>query len=96
MPEICLKDSEGSSTAIELCQHLARAISENHIYVFDYNELINILARRQPLVLLDVFLGSPYFKESQRRRLFDLERRGNPLDQITDDDIIVFGRRKVP
>jgi hypothetical protein len=87
---ICLNGHEGFNAATEICQHLAEAIIDNRIYAFDYPDLLNRLARTQPFVFLDVFLGNDGIKDYHRRRMFadDFERRNNPLNQISDDDLI--------
>ena len=87
---ICLKGQEGINTAIEICQHLAEAIIDNRIYAFDHPDLFNSLARIQPFVFLDVFLENDGIKDYQRRRMFSdaFEKRDNPLNQISDDDLI--------
>ena len=87
---ICLKGQEGINAAAEVCQHLAEAIIDNRIYAFDYPELLNSLARTQPFVFLDVFLGNDEIKDYQRRRMFSdvFVKRENPLNQISDDDLI--------
>jgi hypothetical protein len=87
---VCLNGHEGINASTEVCQHLAEAITDNHIYAFDYPDLLNVLARTQPFVFLNVFLGNGGFKGYQRRRMFadDFERRSNPLNQISDDDLI--------
>jgi len=86
----CLNGQEGVKAAIQTCQHLADAITDNRIYSFHYSELLNTLARSQPFVFLSVFLENDRVKDYQRRRMFvdDLERRGNPLNQVSDDDLI--------
>lgn len=87
---ICLDGQEGINAATEICQHLAEAITDNRIYAFGYNGLLNILARNHPFVFLDVFLGNDGIEDYQRRRMFadDFKRRNNPLNQISDDDLI--------
>ena len=87
---ICLKGQEGTDTAKETCQHLVEAISENRIYAYDYPRLLNLIANTQPIVFLDVFLGDEGIKDYQRRWLFDddFERHTNPLNQISDNDLI--------
>ena len=89
---VCLNVQDGINVATEICQHLAEAITDNHIYAFDYPDLLNILARTQPFVFLDVFLGNDGIENYQRRRMFtdDFERRNNPLNQISDDDLIAW------
>lgn len=87
---ICLNGHEGINSATEICQHLAEAIIDDRIYAFDYPGLLNSLARTQPFVFLDVFLGNDGIKDYQRRRMFSdaFEKRDNPLNQISDDDLI--------
>jgi len=87
---ICLNGEEGINAATETCQHLVEAITANHIYAFDYPDLLSILARTQPFVFLDIFLGGEGIKDYQRRRMFadDFEERNNPLNQISDADLI--------
>ena len=87
---ICLKGHEGINAASEVCQHLVGAIIDNRIYAFDYPELLNSLARTQPFVFLDLFLGNDEIEDYQGRRMFSdaFERRQNPLDQISDEDLI--------
>lgn len=85
-----LNGQEGTPTAIELCRHIAEAISDNRIYAVDYHDLLNGLARTQPFVFLDMIVGNDGIKDYQRRRMFGdhFRRRSNPIDQISDDDIL--------
>jgi hypothetical protein len=88
--QICLNGSEGIKAATETCQHLAAAITDNRIHAFDYPDLNNVLAKTHPFVYLDAFIGNYRIEEYQLVRFFDdhFERRKNPLDQISDDEII--------
>lgn len=89
--QICLNGLEGINAATEICRHLAEASADYHIHAFDYPGLLNILARTQPFVFLDVFLGNDKIEDYQRRRML---RHGfesddpNPLNQISDGDLI--------
>jgi hypothetical protein len=87
---ICLNGQEGVDAAKQICQRLAEAITENCIYAFDYPDLLNALARTQPFVFLDVFLGNEKIEDYQRRRMFSdtLGKRDNPLNRISHDDLI--------
>jgi hypothetical protein len=87
---ICLNDSEGSSAAAEICRSLVEAITDNRIYASDCPKLLNSLSRAHPIVFLDVFLGDNSLEVYHYRRMFtdDFERRNNPLNQISDDDLI--------
>lgn len=88
--QICLNGPEGINAATEICRHLAEASADYNIYAFDYPRLLNVLARTQSFVFLDVFLGGEGIKDYQRRGMFadDFEERNNPLNQISDADFI--------
>ncbi|OQW97495.1 MAG: hypothetical protein BWK74_06225 [Desulfobacteraceae bacterium A6] len=87
---ICLNGKEGICASTQICQHLADASADYRIYAFNYPELLKMIALAQPFVFLDVFLGNDDIKDYQRRRMFrnNFERHKNPLDQISDDDLI--------
>jgi hypothetical protein len=87
---ICLSGQEAIEAASKTCQHFAEAMADNSVYGSDYPDLLNLLARTHPMVFLDTFLGNDRIKEYQRRRIFDddFERRGNPLNQISDNDLL--------
>ncbi len=89
---ICLNGDEGKNAAAAICRHLVEAITDNRVYAFDHPDLLNSLARAQPLVFLDVFLGNNGIGNYQRRRMFsdDFERRNNPINQISDNDLIFW------
>ncbi len=87
---ICLKGEESVDTARKICQNLLEAIISNRVYTFNYPDLLNSLARIQPVVFLDIFLGSDQLQDFHRKRMFtyDFSPGGNPLDQITDDVLL--------
>jgi hypothetical protein len=87
---VCLNGEEASSAATAICQRLAEAITNNLIDAFDYPDLLNLLARTQPFIFLDVFFGNDEIKDYQRRRMFvdDIESPPNPVDQISEEDLI--------
>ncbi|RPI78946.1 MAG: hypothetical protein EHM45_04725 [Desulfobacteraceae bacterium] len=87
---ICLDGHEGINVATQICQHLFKAITDNGIYVFDYPDLLNILASVQPFVFLDVFLGNNALEDYRRGRMFSdgFGRHSNPLNQISDNDLL--------
>jgi hypothetical protein len=89
---ICLNGQEGIIAATQICEHLAQAITDNHVYAFDYPRLLNTLAHAQPFVFLDVFLGNNGIKDYQRKCMFRefFEKHDNPLNQISDDDLICW------
>ena len=89
--QICLNGPEGINATTEICRHLAEISTDYHIYAFDYPRLLNILARNQPFVFLDVLVENDKIEDYQRRRLFrhDFESDApNPLNQISDGDLI--------
>jgi hypothetical protein len=87
---VSLTGDEGKIAAIEVCRLFAEAISDSIIYAFDHPGLLSSLARAQPLIFLDAFLGNEGIKDSYRRRLFsgDIEWNDNPINEISDDDLI--------
>ncbi len=87
---VCLNGPKGVKAAKEICQHLEEAITDHRIYDFHYNRLLNVLARTQPFVFLDVFLGSGGIEDYRHRRMFGycFEKYSNPLNQISDDDLL--------
>ena len=87
---VCLDGIKGSRAAKVMCQNLAKAISQNRVYSFDFPRLLNTLAKMQPTIFLDVFLGEDDIEDYQLRRMFtdDAELYDNPLNQISDKDIL--------
>ncbi len=87
---VCLDGTKGSHAATIICQNLAKAISENRVYSFDFPQLLNKLAKMQPTIFLGMFLGGDDVKDYQRRRMFsdDFELHDNPLNQISDIDLL--------
>jgi hypothetical protein len=87
---ICLNGKDGVPAATEVAQKLATAIMKQRVYAFHYPKLLDSLAKAQPIVFLDVFLGGNTVEENQRSTMFshDLVRRGNPLNQIPDGELL--------
>ena len=87
---VCLGGTKGSQAASIFCQNLAKAISENRIYSFDFPQLLNKLAKIRPTVFLDAFLGGDDTEDYFLRRVFsdEFELHGNPVNQISDKDIL--------
>ena len=87
---VCLKGEEGKSTASEICRHLIDSIRDNRIYHFDYPRLFDNLACLQPFVFLDLCLGNDGIEHNYLRGMFsnNIVTRNNPMDQISDDDLI--------
>ena len=88
--DLCLDGTKGSRTATIMCINLAKAISENRVFSFHFPLLLNKLAKVQPTIFLDVFLGEDDVEDYQRRRMFsdDFEPHDSPLNQISDIDIL--------
>lgn len=92
---ICLDGTKGSHGARIMCQNLVKAISENRVYSFDFRHLLNKLAKMQPTIFLDVFLGEVDIEDYRFRRIFsdDFELHDSPLNQISDEDILSWGEK---
>ena len=88
----CLDGTKGSHGARIMCQNLVKAISKNRVYSFDLPQLLNKLAKMQPTIFLDVFLGEVDIEDYRFRRIFsdDFELHDSPLNQISDKDILYW------
>lgn len=87
----CLGGSEGTAAAKEFAENIANAILAYQTHTIDHTELLNTLARLQPRLFLDAFLGREDVEDYQRHHLLfsnDFERHGNPLSQILDEAVI--------
>lgn len=86
----CLKGNEERNTAITLLHNLADALAHYHTYVSDYPHLLNVLAKLHPDSFLNVFLqGRDEEKHRYRKAfLYDYDMHTNPLNQISDTDIV--------
>jgi hypothetical protein len=87
---VCLDGEGGSDAAEGLCRNIVDAIINNRVYSFDYPELFNTIARLQPRVFLYHFLGDEKIEKYHRKRIFEsgFERHINPLNQISDKDLL--------
>lgn len=88
---ICLVGEDGYDAALKLCKNIISAVVNNKIYSFDYPSLFNTIARLQPLVFLDQFVDHDKVENYHRKRIFKNEideESNNPLNQITDADLI--------
>ena len=88
----CLGNFEGISVAKEFTKNLADAILKYQISSFNFTMLLNTIAKLQPKIFLDEFLGREDVEEYQLHRLFSdhFERRENPMSQISDDAVIAW------
>lgn len=89
--DICLKSEEGEEATAAICHHLAEATPNGRVPASDHPDLLNSLARTQPLVFLDAFLENSGIKDHQRRKMFSddsFARHGNPINQISDTDLL--------
>ena len=89
---IALGSSDGVPAAKQFARKLADSMSAHQTYSFDYTRLLNTLAKSQPNVFLDEFLGRVDAKNGQRQCIFssDFERRENPMSQISDDVVMAW------
>ena len=88
----CLENFEGISVAKEFTKNLADAIIKYQISSFNFTMLLNTIAKLQPKIFLDEFLGREDVEEYQLYRLFSdhFERGENPMSQISDDAVIAW------
>ena len=88
--QICFKGDGGFDFASKMCRHLAEAMVDDPIDVLHYPNLLKVLALNYPFVFLDVFLGDDVIGDYQLGRVFAhyFEWHDNPLEQISDDDLL--------
>lgn len=89
--KVCLKGNGGAETASEVSRNLLTQLSSFKVYSHDYTQLLNSIAETQPQAFLDIFLGNET-ENIHEYRIFshDFERDRNPLDFISDKDIIFW------
>jgi hypothetical protein len=90
LASICLAGADGIDAATLVAQKLIKALVAQRVYAFDYPKLLDSFAKAQPIVFLDVFLGDNNVEENRHATMFshDLVRRGNPLNQIPDGELL--------
>ena len=87
---VCLAGEGGIHAAKKICNNYIQNIIDDLVYIHHHSQLFVTIAATQPFVLLDEFLGNNKILDYMRRRIFDVanDRKDNPLNNISDDDII--------
>ena len=90
--ELSLVGEDGATAAKEIVKHLAQAIDDQRVYVFNCTELLNSIARTQPEIFLDGFLSDGQIEDIRQGRRFwsGLERQENPINQIREDVLVTW------
>lgn len=90
--ELSLVGEDGANAAKEIVKHLAQAIEDQRVYVFNCTELLNSIARTQPEIFLDGFLSDGQIEDIRQGSRFwsGLERQENPINQIRDDVLVTW------
>lgn len=94
--EVCLAGKDGIDTAKIMCTNFVKAIIDDLIYIPDHSKLLGVVAKLHPYIFLDSFLGNETIPEYKRKRIFrstveyrtNYAGRTNPLNQISDEDIL--------
>ena len=88
--DACLVNEDGASTAETVCINYTQALLEYNITPWDYDDLLNSIARKQPQAFLNNFLGDIEVFDYRLKRVFtnEFERKTNPLSQI-DNSVII-------
>jgi hypothetical protein len=85
--DVSMGGQEGAQSAKGLCQSLVDGFQKYQIYSFHYPQLLGALARIQPYIFLDAFIGRDEYMF--RRMLFDdLARADSPVNQIQENILI--------
>lgn len=85
--KVCFKGEDGKRAAKDFCTQLAKAISENKVWVDDYNQVFEVLIDRQPKVFLDSFYGENN-EYKPRRLVWDSDLRSDPFTKLNDDILL--------
>lgn len=88
--EVCLRDEDGVPIAVSLLNRLEKALSQHHIYFFDYPDLLNVLAQLHPICFLDIFFQKTAKEDHRHRQVFfyNSKRHSNPLHRISEIDLL--------
>lgn len=88
----CLVGPEGKETARKMCRSSAVGIADFDIYTMNFPELTARLTALHPAVFLDEFFHIGHVDEDKHARRVSLpfQRRRNPLQGISDDDLIAW------
>ncbi|MBU1696978.1 MAG: hypothetical protein KKD21_08045, partial [Proteobacteria bacterium] len=89
---VCVAGEKSIDAAKIICDNFIKAIINNSIYVPDHSELFGVIAKLHPSIMLNASLGNDDIDGYKRRRIFNTTResRGNPLNHISDQDIIAW------
>lgn len=82
-----LRGEEAALSAEKLCEFLAEEFSEYRIYSFRYPRLLEKLARVQPYIFLNSFIGCDEYMFRQRT-FGDLERADSPVNHIPENILV--------
>ncbi len=97
---VCLNGSKGIHAATIMCRNFTKAISENYIYSSGYPQLLNSLAKVQPVVFLNVFLAGDEAEDYQLQKMFiyNFERfaTGAPLSWFEEPTFPVCSIASLP
>lgn len=88
----CLAGKGGVQASRGFLRQFAEATKDCRIYAFDYPRLLNSLASIQHKAFLDELLGDTDADDFFNRRIFsdDFERKNNPMNQISDDELLAW------
>ncbi|MCI5226372.1 MAG: hypothetical protein D3918_06875 [Candidatus Electrothrix sp. AX2] len=92
----CLNGTEGADAAQNVCQRFVESVTTANYYIRSYPRFLQSLARMQPDIFLDEFLGKPSLEEEgipNRLKYFfsrHFRHYKNPLDEIRDDVILAW------
>ena len=94
LTEACLNGTEGADAAEIVCQKFVESVTTANYYTQSYPRFLQSLARMQPDIFLDEFLGKPSIEEggipNRLKYLFSRHFRHykNPLYEIRDEVIL--------
>lgn len=90
---VSLRGQGGISPAAKLCENLGKGFKEYRIHSFDYPHLLRELAKIQPTVFLDAFVGNDDDYIFRSWGYDELERVDSPVNQIPENVLIDWCER---
>ena len=86
----CLSDSTPAHVLCKICQNVTNGIVTNRIFAYDFTILLNIIAKLQPKVFLDCFIGNECIEDHilSGGLMYSIRNDESPLMYIHDDMIL--------
>ena len=88
--KVALTGSDAKTAFLGLCDNFLKAVADDEIYAFEYENVVQALFTTRPVDALDVFIGRDIESEKIGSGILneEMRHRKNPLAPIPPDDLI--------